>query len=71
MDNLRLCLLGAYYAGNSKHGQLIMKELGISYEKCISQPIADQWMFFNCKNIPEKLPDYITEIGEETLKHYK
>jgi hypothetical protein len=39
-----------------------MKKLGITYQLAVPQSIADQWWFWNCENIPDKLPKYITEL---------
>lgn len=32
-------------------------ELGITYDKLVPQTIADQTWYFNCKNVPEELPN--------------
>jgi hypothetical protein len=32
-------------------------ELGITYGKSVPQTIADQTWYFNCKNVPEELPN--------------
>ena len=42
-----------------------MRDLGITYEKAIPQPIADQWWFINCQNVPDALPKYLTELRGE------
>jgi len=46
-----------------RHAQVVMKELGITYQHSTPQSIGDQFWFWNCENIPEKLPDYI-EVEE-------
>lgn len=51
---------GACMTGNYKRPQLVMRELGISYQHQVPQSVADCWEFWNCENIPEKLPDYLT-----------
>ena len=33
------------------------KDLGITYDKSVPQTIADQTWYFNCKNVPEELPN--------------
>ena len=48
------------------HPQEVMKKLGITYRYAVPQSMADQWWFFNCENVPDKLPDYMLE-----LKNYK
>ena len=60
--HLRLCYLTAQHAGNNNHAQKIMKDLGITYQHATPQSISDQWWFWNCRNIPEDLPSYITEL---------
>lgn len=44
----------------SMHPQKSMRELGITYSKAVPQSIADQWWFYDCENIPEKLPPFLT-----------
>lgn len=39
-----------------------MKELGIAYTHSTPQSLGDQFWFWNCSNIPENLPSYITEL---------
>ena len=54
MINLRLDLWDA-----PKHAQVLMKELGITYKHSTPQSIGDCWWFWDCKNVPEILPDYL------------
>lgn len=44
------------------HAQKVFKVLGITYSHCVGQSIGDCFWFFNCKNIPDELPDCITEL---------
>lgn len=44
------------------HPQKIMKELGITYKIAVPQSMGDQWWFFDCANVPEVLPEYITPL---------
>ena len=37
----------------------VIENLGISFTRCEPQPIADQWMFYGCDNVPEDLPDFV------------
>jgi len=53
----------AWDAGETRHAQMVMKELGVSYQYAVPQSIGEQWWFWNCENIPEKLPAYITELN--------
>jgi hypothetical protein len=44
------------------HPQTVMRELGITYQHATPQSLADQWYFWNCENVPEKLPPYLKVI---------
>ena len=46
----------------NRHPQLVMRELGIAYQHATPQSIADQWWFWNCKNVPAELPKYLTPL---------
>ena len=46
------------------HPQTAMKLLGITYRKGVPQSIADQWWFLDCENVPDSLPDYLSEFGD-------
>ena len=50
------------------HAQVQMKELGITYQYSTPQSIGDQWWFWNCENIPKKLPDHITEADLDPME---
>jgi len=60
--DLRFCYYKAHDLGFVGHAQTVMKELGITYESCRPQSIADQFWFFECKNVPKKLPGFLSEI---------
>ncbi len=40
----------------------IMQGLGITYQYVNLRSLADPVWFWNCENIPDKLPPYITEL---------
>ncbi len=64
MKHLRYSYLTAEYDYNEdRHAQTVMKELGITYQKSVPQTICDQFWFFNCENIPDDLPGYITDLN--------
>lgn len=48
--------------GPHVHPQEKMKLLGITYQHATPQSLADCWWFWNCENIPEELPDYLSEL---------
>lgn len=52
----------------NRHAQLVMRELGITYQHATPQSIADQWWFWNCENVPADLPGFITELKLDPLK---
>jgi hypothetical protein len=60
--HLRYCLIDAMGHNENRHPQKVMKDMGITYQHATPQSIADQWWFWNCDNIPEKLPSFITEL---------
>lgn len=63
MKHLRFDLLWALYREiEQEHPQRVMQELGITYQHATPQSIADQWWFWNCENIPEPLPPYLSVI---------
>ena len=51
--------------GKYLHPQEDMERLGITYQHATPQSIADQWWFWNCENLPDKLPDYISAMNTE------
>jgi len=42
------------------HPQEMMKRLGITYQYATPQSMLDCWWFWNCENIPENLPPYLS-----------
>lgn len=40
-----------------------MRDLGITYLHYTPHSVADQWWFWCCENVPERLPSYLTELG--------
>lgn len=46
-----------------------VRQLGIEFEKAIHQPIADQWMFINCTNVPDELPFFMTKSAFKVVKN--
>lgn len=61
--NLRFKLNTASFAGEKRHAQVVMRELGITYRRGVPQPIADQWWFIDCANVPTVLPSFIEEMS--------
>lgn len=57
--DLILDLMAAQLAGETRHAEAVMQDLGISYRRAEPQPIADQWQFVGCENVPADLPAYL------------
>lgn len=60
-------VMGSGYAGENKNPADVMKELGISYTHSKGIPIAYCVWFYNCENVPDKLPCYIKVQEENDL----
>ena len=43
-----------------RHAEVVLKELGITYQHSTPQLMYDSWWFWNCENVPEKLPSFLT-----------
>jgi hypothetical protein len=52
----------------NRQAQIVMKELGITYQHSTPQSMADSWQFWNCENIPAELPSFITEMKNKPMK---
>ncbi len=48
--------------GENRNACEVMAELGITYQRSTPQSMGDQFWFWNCENVPEKLPEYLTEL---------
>ena len=59
--HLKFDYLDASMLYNEKrHAETVMDELGITYQHSTPQMIYDAWWFWNCENIPENLPPFLT-----------
>jgi hypothetical protein len=65
--HLKVDYWGAQDTGNNKHAQEIIKDLGITYQHSTPQSMSDSWWFWNCKNIPEKLPEYVRQLNTKAM----
>jgi hypothetical protein len=66
--NLSYSLQGAGMAGELRHAQTVMKELGITYQHATPQSINDTWQFWNCENVPDPLPHFLSEYKMDPMK---
>lgn len=55
-------------SGPNEHPQRVLKNLGITYQHSTPQSIGDCWWFWNCENVPNPLPEYLTELKLDPLK---
>jgi len=53
---------------NTEHPQAEMKKLGITYQHATPQSIGEQWWFWNCEGIPERLPKFLTVLDTDPMK---
>ena len=60
-------MTAGYNYNENRHAQVVMKELGIIYQMSTPQSIGDQWWFWNCENLPKKLPKYITILDLDPM----
>ena len=64
---MRIYYQSANEAGDKRHAQTIMKELGIKYQESEPFTIADCWLFYgiDVTTIPKDLPDYVEFFKDE------
>ncbi len=63
MRHLRLDIYSA-----TQHAQDRMKSLGITYQHATPQSLGDQWWFWNCENVPDSLPEDLTELDLDPMQ---
>lgn len=67
--NLRLCLISHTFQNKEyKHAEDIMRSLGITYQMSTPQSMFDSWWFWNCENVPDPLPCYLSVMKMEPAK---
>jgi hypothetical protein len=59
--NLYFDVMGQGYAGINKQPADEMRELGITYSHSKGIPVGYCIIYYDCENVPEKLPSYIKE----------
>lgn len=66
--HLRYKIMTAYMECNeNRHPQIVMEELGITYQHATPQSIADQWWFWNCDHVPTVMPQFLTPLNLDPL----
>ena len=48
--------------GAHPHAETAMAALGISYDRAIPSPITESWRFCDCRNVPDKLPKWLSRV---------
>lgn len=67
--HLKYCYMTAMLTCNEKrHAQKVMKELGITYQHSTPHSLGDQYWFWDCENIPDKLPEYLSELDLDPME---
>ena len=54
--------------GINDHPQKMMQKLGVAYQHATPQSMGDQWWFWNCENIPDNLPEYLTRLDLDPME---
>jgi len=54
--------------GENRHAQEVMEELEITYQHSTPQSMGDQFWFWNCENIPNPLPKYLTILDLDPME---
>lgn len=68
VKRIRYDCYGAQLAGENRHAQEVMRELGITYQHATPQSMGDQWWFWIPGNVPEDLPKFITISERNPMK---
>ena len=61
--------LDCYIGYKNEHPEDTMKRFGITYQQATPQSVASQWIFWNCENIPNPLPEFI-DVWDKNPKDY-
>lgn len=79
MKHLRFCLMYGHMSSDkfnvgdvkrigTLHPQKAMVELGITYQYATPQSMGDQWWFWNCENLPDNLPPFLTVLELDPME---
>lgn len=50
-----------------EHAQFVMQKLGITYQHATPQTMGDCWWFWNCENVPDPLPPYLSILNLDPM----
>ena len=71
MEHLRFSYESAQRTYNeNRHAEIVIKELGIKYQIGTPQSMSNSFWFWNCTNVPNDLPAYITKLDIEDAMAY-
>ena len=51
----------------NRHAQVVMNEMGITYQHSMPQSLYNQYWFWHCTNVPAQLPKYLTVLTLEPM----
>ena len=60
--HLKYDMIDALHLGEKRHAQVFMKDSGITYTHSVPQSMLDCFWFFNCENIPNIIPLFLSEL---------
>ena len=67
--HLRYCVMGASIdCDETRHPQKVMLGLGITCQHATPVSMSDQWLFWNCENVPDELPKFINVLGLDPME---
>ena len=66
--NIIYDMYSAYDANVHEHPQQVMSNLGIRYFDATPQSVADCWIFWNCRNLPNELPVYLSALDKGPME---
>jgi hypothetical protein len=63
------CMTATRECEEQRHPVDVIKALGITYQHSTPQSLGDCWWFWNCENVPEKLPEYLTILNVDPMEY--
>ena len=53
---------------DKRHAQVVVNELGITWQHSTPQSLGDAFWFWNCENVPEVLPKYLSVASWDPME---
>ena len=63
--NLKYCYLTAEANKETRNAVVVMGFLGIKYRFSMQRARTHEWVFYNCTNVPDNLPPYLSKMEEQ------